>query len=621
MKLTSSGLTHVGMKRSHNEDCLRIYRDEHLFIVADGMGGHASGEVASEMSVETLAAFYRASSLDEELTWPYKLDYTQTYEENRIRVGVQLSNKRIYQSSVYDTKLKGMGTTIVAVAFYGDACSVGHVGDSRVYLFRDQKIIQITEDHSLLNDYIKMRPGGMTAEEIDAFPHKNVIVRALGMKENVQVDVITQTVQEGDLFLLCSDGLSGMITDEEMQTMLNNKSSLGGVAQIDLDALCDELIEVANSNGGNDNITAVIIRCDGLGDDDEDAEHDGAHFAPAWSQQASLSTQPTPKGGSTPNVETHDHVTPSFVTPSDAQSASIDRSPTSNEAPTIKAPASPLAARALEASPAGTPTVSAMKSTPISTTPLSSIPSTSQVSSTSNVEVSEPSDSRQASSSTPNNTIPQAQPVSIQQPSSNDTPSESAQPGTDREEQSLSSSELPTVRASGSDHMRMINTTVEEVGEVTLNVTPPEIQAVTQPQEAEAEAEDQAEEPPVEVSAELPNLAALDDDLDQLGGPTLQVRPSTLDAPITPMTSPQHEDAESVEAKPSLGSGLPQLSVLEEDLEDDGHTINMNPPSMEEELNPAQSADKNVEAMETSDSTESEPNSGGASQDPPEEGE
>ena len=111
MILSSCGKTHVGMKRSHNEDCLRIFRDEHLYVVADGMGGHASGEVASEMSADTVAAFFRATSLDEDITWPYKYDYGQTYQENRIRVGVEMSNQRIFQSSVYDMKLKGMGTT------------------------------------------------------------------------------------------------------------------------------------------------------------------------------------------------------------------------------------------------------------------------------------------------------------------------------------------------------------------------------------------------------------------------------------------------------------------------------------------------------------------------------
>lgn len=295
MKLTSSGLTHVGMKRSHNEDCLRIYRDENLFIVADGMGGHASGEVASEMSAETLAAFYRATSVDEELTWPYKYEYGQSYEENRIRVGIQLSNQRIYQSAVYDTKLKGMGTTMVATAFYGDQCSIGHVGDSRVYLFREGKIIQLTEDHSLLNDYIKMRPGGMTAEEIEAFPHKNVIVRALGMKEHVQVDVITSPLQEGDLILLCSDGLSGMLSDKEMNDLVNTHISQSKTINgVNLDQLCADLIEEGNMNGGNDNITVLIVRCDQMSDA-ERVQESQQNLTPQWVQKQIMSPSKTSK--------------------------------------------------------------------------------------------------------------------------------------------------------------------------------------------------------------------------------------------------------------------------------------------------------------------------------------
>ena len=267
MILSSCGKTHVGMKRSHNEDCLRVFRDENLYVVADGMGGHASGEVASEMSADTIAAFFRATSIDEEITWPYKYDYAQTYQENRIRVGVEMSNQRIFQSAVYDMKLKGMGTTMVAISFYDNKFSVGHVGDSRVYLIREGELEQITEDHSLLNDYIKLRPEGMTQEEIDAFPHKNVIVRALGMKDQVEVDVITREVGEGDILLLCSDGLSGMLTDHEMLTLINRASrDAGGILNVDLEAVCDRLIEEANRNGGNDNITVLLVRCEPTND-------------------------------------------------------------------------------------------------------------------------------------------------------------------------------------------------------------------------------------------------------------------------------------------------------------------------------------------------------------------
>ncbi len=251
MKLSSAGRTHVGMKRTHNEDSLRLFREENLFIVADGMGGHASGEVASQMSVETLAEFFRSTAEDDEVTWPYKLEKNRKYEENRVVTGVKLSNRRIFESAARDAKLKGMGTTIVVTFFVNDVCYIGHVGDSRVYRYRDGALFQITEDHSLLNDYIKMRQ--LTPEEIEAFPHKNVIVRALGMKETVQVDIASEQPQKGDVYLLCSDGLSGMITDDDMAAILADEID-------DLDKSCEALIDAANQNGGTDNITVILVR-------------------------------------------------------------------------------------------------------------------------------------------------------------------------------------------------------------------------------------------------------------------------------------------------------------------------------------------------------------------------
>jgi serine/threonine protein phosphatase PrpC len=251
MRLTSAGRTHVGMKRAHNEDNLRLYREENLFIVADGMGGHASGEVASQMSVETLAEFFRSTSEDDEITWPYKMDKGKKYEENRVITGVKLSNRRIHEAATRDAKSKGMGTTIVVTFFVNDTCYIGHVGDSRVYRMRGGKLTLLTEDHSLLNDYIKMRQ--LTAEEIEAFPHKNVIVRALGMKESVQVDVMSEQPEDGDIYLLCSDGLSGMLNDEDIRTLLQEEGD-------DLDIKCERLIDAANHNGGTDNITVILVR-------------------------------------------------------------------------------------------------------------------------------------------------------------------------------------------------------------------------------------------------------------------------------------------------------------------------------------------------------------------------
>lgn len=286
MKITSTGRTHVGMKRSHNEDCLKIYRDENLMVVADGMGGHSSGEVASELSAETLLAFYRSSALDQEMTWPYKYNYTQSYQENRLRVGIELSNYKVYSSMAQDYNLKGMGTTMVAVAFYEDSCSIGHVGDSRVYRWRDGKLQQMTEDHSLLNDYIKMRPEGMTPEEIEAFPHKNIIVRALGMKESVQVDVSTEKLRVGDLYLLCSDGLSGMITDADMNQIISEAIK----KKMSLDLICERLIQEANKNGGTDNITVLLA----LVEDQQTSDQLAEDIAPSWNQDP-LPQEDTPE--------------------------------------------------------------------------------------------------------------------------------------------------------------------------------------------------------------------------------------------------------------------------------------------------------------------------------------
>lgn len=250
MRIEVAGHTHVGMKRNHNEDNYLILTDENLCCVADGMGGHSSGEIASKIAVDELAEFFRMTSRDQDATWPFKMDKTRNYDENRLATGIKLANKSIFEKASTDSKYKGMGTTIVSVHFAQDSAYVGHVGDSRVYFFRQGVLKQITEDHSLLNDYLKAKK--LTPEEIENFPHKNVIVRALGMKEMVQVDVAKVEPQQGDIFLLCSDGLSGMVTDPQMQEIL--------VRTPELDKACSQLIDLANAAGGNDNVTCVLAR-------------------------------------------------------------------------------------------------------------------------------------------------------------------------------------------------------------------------------------------------------------------------------------------------------------------------------------------------------------------------
>ncbi len=251
MKVQYAGQTDVGLKRNHNEDNFLLLAEHNLYLVADGMGGHSAGEVASKMAVETIAQFYRDTAEDEDVTWPFKMDKGSTYEESRMATGVKLSNLRIHESAMSDSKHRGMGTTLVTVRIAPQGMIVGHVGDSRVYRVRNRQIEQLTEDHSLLNDYIKMKE--LTPEEIANFPHKNVIVRALGMKDTVQVDVATTKPQVGDIYLLCSDGLCGMVEDPGLlEIILQHETNL--------QAGCNALIDAANANGGNDNITAVLLR-------------------------------------------------------------------------------------------------------------------------------------------------------------------------------------------------------------------------------------------------------------------------------------------------------------------------------------------------------------------------
>jgi len=253
MKIRYAGSTHVGMKRNHNEDNFFLLADENLYIVADGMGGHASGEVASQIAVETLANFFIDTSRDRDITWPYKEDKTLVYDANRLGTGIKLSNRRVYETAQSDARYRGMGTTLVGMMCGENGAYIGHVGDSRGYKISGGQIEQVTEDHSLLNDYLKVHQ--LTPEEIEAFPHKNVIVRALGMKDSVVVDVHKLEPKAGDVYLLCSDGLSGMIDDPGiLQSVME--------ANGDLEKACQTLIARANSNGGQDNVTVVLVGFD-----------------------------------------------------------------------------------------------------------------------------------------------------------------------------------------------------------------------------------------------------------------------------------------------------------------------------------------------------------------------
>jgi PPM family protein phosphatase len=253
MRFSHAGASDVGRKRTHNEDAFLLLPEEALYCVADGMGGHASGEVAARIAVEEMAEFFRLTGRDEDATWPYRLDPRKTYDENRLITGVKLANLRIHDRARTDERLHGMGTTIVAAAFprEGNAALVGHVGDSRAYLFRRGDLRQLTEDHSLLNEHLKAH--SLSPAEIKAFPHKNVILRALGMKPTVEVDVDRVPLEVSDVLLLCSDGLSSMVADAVIAEVL--RATHG-----DLRLAVAELVKAANDAGGADNVTVVAVQ-------------------------------------------------------------------------------------------------------------------------------------------------------------------------------------------------------------------------------------------------------------------------------------------------------------------------------------------------------------------------
>jgi protein phosphatase len=236
MRLAAIGASYVGRRRSHDEDAFLVMPEAGLFAVADGLGGHASGEVASRTAVDALAS---------------RLAGLRGTPDERLRAAFEHANEAVTGLARTDPELSGMGTTLVAALFSEEGpVAVAHVGDSRAYLFREGKLLRLTEDHSLLQDFI--RQSHPTPEEIQAFPHKNVIVRALGMRETVEVDVALVDVREGDILLLCSDGLFGMVNDEEMAGILRREGT-------EILRANQQLVDAANEAGGADNVTSVLV--------------------------------------------------------------------------------------------------------------------------------------------------------------------------------------------------------------------------------------------------------------------------------------------------------------------------------------------------------------------------
>jgi PPM family protein phosphatase len=255
VRISHASRTDVGMKRDNNEDNLLVFPEQRLFAVFDGMGGHAAGEVASSIAAREMREFFELTGNDPETTWPFKDERARSYDENRLVTAIKLCNARIIEASEQDSAKKNMGTTCVALNLVereGQARAlVAHTGDSRAYLFRQGDLRRLTVDHSLVEEYLRL--GKITEDEARSFPQKNIILRALGQQRQLEVEIRAHEPQPGDLFLLCSDGLSGMLEDRSLESILEKHSAR-------LESCAKKLIDAANANGGVDNSTVVLVR-------------------------------------------------------------------------------------------------------------------------------------------------------------------------------------------------------------------------------------------------------------------------------------------------------------------------------------------------------------------------
>lgn len=249
MEVKAFGLSDVGRQRQHNEDSFLVEKSANLYLVADGMGGHAAGEIASRIAIDTISEFILHTA-EEDGTWPHGYDDQLKRSTNRLMAALKIANGRVLEAMRKDSRLRGMGTTVVASLVDGNTASFAHVGDSRAYLIRDSQMARITNDHSWV--FEQVQAGMLTEEEAERHPLRNVITRALGGATTVVPDASEVECKSGDVFLLCSDGLTGMVGDDEILRVVMEHD--------DIEEACQCLIDRANERGGYDNVTAVLVK-------------------------------------------------------------------------------------------------------------------------------------------------------------------------------------------------------------------------------------------------------------------------------------------------------------------------------------------------------------------------
>ena len=245
----SAARTDVGMKREHNEDSYLVNEDLGLYVVCDGMGGHAGGETASRLAVQTIEREMMSARLRKDDPFSSTAALPETPLAAALREAVEGACAAVFRTSRANPELAGMGTTCISLLINDAKAIVGHVGDSRAYLVRDGEVHQLSDDHSLVNEQV--RAGLLSADEAKHSRLKNIITRSVGFEEDVLVDVLGVETLPGDRFLLCSDGLANLVENDEIRDYL---------IQNDLDEVPRKLIQLANERGGDDNITVVAVQ-------------------------------------------------------------------------------------------------------------------------------------------------------------------------------------------------------------------------------------------------------------------------------------------------------------------------------------------------------------------------
>jgi len=252
-RITAAVVSDPGMRREGNEDAYAVRGDLGLYVVADGMGGHAAGEVASKLAIEAIEAFVNDTrDADPNRTWPVPYDPALNMAGNRLKAGFGLANRRVATAMADDPELRGMATTAAAILASDGEAVVAHVGDSRVYRLRGGALEQLTDDHSWVGEQV--RAGVLSDSDARRHPWRNVVTRAISGGTDPDVEVANLELEDGDGFLICSDGLSGVLTREQLEVIVNETEGL--------EDTCSALVKAANDAGGPDNITVAMLQVD-----------------------------------------------------------------------------------------------------------------------------------------------------------------------------------------------------------------------------------------------------------------------------------------------------------------------------------------------------------------------